>query len=66
MPTYDFICKNCGNKFEQYQHTMELVPTKCPRCESWEVERQIGKGGLLQFKGAGFYATDYKAGEASD
>ena len=62
MPTYDYLCKECGNKFEHFQ-SMSSSPLKTrPDCEveNCNVERIISGGTGLIFKGSGFYLTDYK------
>ncbi|MEJ2054628.1 MAG: zinc ribbon domain-containing protein [Calditrichaceae bacterium] len=59
MPTYEYICKSCGYKFEEFQ-SINAEPLKiCPKCKK-EVVRKIGAGAGLVFKGSGFYITDYK------
>lgn len=59
MPTYDYVCKTCGYKFEEFQ-SMSAEPLKvCPKCNN-EIMRKIGTGAGLVFKGSGFYITDYK------
>ncbi|HES59016.1 MAG TPA: zinc ribbon domain-containing protein [Caldithrix sp.] len=59
MPTYEYICKTCGYKFEEFQ-SMSAEPLKvCPKCNN-EIVRKIGTGAGLVFKGSGFYITDYK------
>jgi len=59
MPTYEYICINCGHKFEEFQGMNEPPLQTCPRCAG-KVNRLIGSGGGLLFRGSGFYATDYK------
>ena len=59
MPTYDYICKNCGNEFEMFQLMSADPISECPKCHGY-VERKIGPGAGLMFKGNGFYITDYK------
>ena len=60
MPTYDYECKDCDHHFEAF-HGMSADPlTVCPECEG-RVERQIGTGAGVLFKGAGFYETDYRS-----
>ena len=59
MPTYDYKCTKCKKKFEISQPITAAALKKCPKCGG-KLERQIGGGGGLIFKGSGFYATDYK------
>ena len=62
MPTYDYICNECGERFENFQ-TMSSSPlAKRPNCEekNCNVTRVISGGSGLIFKGSGFYLTDYK------
>ena len=62
MPTYDYLCKECGSRFEHFQ-SMSSSPLKTrPNCqvENCDVERIISGGTGLIFKGSGFYLTDYK------
>ena len=61
MPTYDYICNECGERFEHFQ-TMSSDPLKQrPDCEKEQcnVTRVISGGTGLIFKGSGFYLTDY-------
>ncbi len=59
MPTYEYICNDCGHKFEEFQCMTEPPLQTCPRCTG-KVKRLIGSGGGLLFRGSGFYVTDYK------
>jgi putative FmdB family regulatory protein len=61
MPTYDYKCKACGNELEIFQSMTEAPKRKCPKCGKNRLERQIGTGGALIFKGSGFYQTDYRS-----
>lgn len=67
MPTYDYLCSACGHRFEEFQ-TMSAAPLrKCPQCRKSALERLIGAGAGVIFKGSGFYQTDYRGtGYASD
>ena len=65
MPTYDYLCKECGEKFEHFQSMSSLALKTIPFCknckkENCKVERIISGGTGLIFKGSGFYLTDYK------
>jgi putative FmdB family regulatory protein len=59
MPTYEYICRDCGYEFEEFQSISADPITVCPKCKG-KVERKISSGGGLIFKGSGFYITDYK------
>jgi len=59
MPTYDYRCQQCGHQFEAFQSITAEPLSKCPVC-SGTLERLIGGGAGLVFKGSGFYITDYK------
>ncbi len=59
MPTYEYLCKNCGHTFDILQTMKEEKLTKCPECGEESLQRLIGSGAGLIFKGSGFYLTDY-------
>ena len=60
MPTYDYECRACKHSFSQFQ-SMKDDPIKvCPKCKKKKVERLIGAGAGILFKGSGFYVTDYR------
>ena len=61
MPTYDYKCKACGHEFELYQSMTESSKRKCPACGKNALERLIGTGAAVLFKGSGFYQTDYRS-----
>jgi len=61
MPTYDYHCKNCDHRFELFQSMSAGVKKKCPECGKMTLERLIGTGAALIFKGSGFYETDYRS-----
>jgi putative FmdB family regulatory protein len=60
MPTYEYKCRACGKSMEIF-HSMTEVKRKCPACGKSALERQIGTGGAVIFKGSGFYQTDYRS-----
>ena len=71
MPTYDYRCAACGHEFESFQSMHEAALKKCPKCKKPKLERLIGSGAGILFKGGGFYQTDYrsesyKRGESSE
>ncbi len=59
MPIYEYRCTKCGEIFEVFHMAGEDVEPKCPKCLG-KAERILSPIGGLVFKGAGFYATDYK------
>jgi putative FmdB family regulatory protein len=62
MPTYDYECRKCGNRFEIFQSMKDPKLTNCPAdgCDG-EVTRLLGMGSGILFKGSGFYQTDYRS-----
>ena len=61
MPTYEYICNNCKYEFEQFQSIKAKPIRKCPKCGKLSVQRLIGAGAGIIFKGSGFYQTDYRS-----
>ena len=59
MPTYEYECRNCNKVFDIFQKITDKPIEKCPKCHK-KVSRLIGGGSGIIFKGAGFYATDYR------
>ena len=59
MPTYEFRCKQCGNRFDVYKNINDSSDELCPLCQK-KAERLIGKGSAIIFKGNGFFVTDYQ------
>lgn len=61
MPTYDYICTACKHEFEEFQQMSARPLKKCPKCGKPKLERKIGIGAGVLFKGGGFYETDYRS-----
>jgi len=61
MPTYDYRCNACGHEFEEFQSIKADALKTCPKCQKEALERLIGPGAALIFKGSGFYLTDYRS-----
>ena len=59
MPTYEYKCLDCKKHFDLFQSMTEAPKRKCPTCGG-KVQRLIGSGAGIIFKGSGFYETDYK------
>ncbi len=64
MPNYEYLCKKCGHRFEQIRKFSDKQLRKCPECGG--VIEQVISAPAVQFKGSGWYVTDYaKKGAAS-
>jgi putative FmdB family regulatory protein len=57
MPLYEYECKKCGHRFEKIQKFSDKMVKKCPDCGG-QVEQMISAP-AVQFKGSGWYVTDY-------
>jgi putative FmdB family regulatory protein len=62
MPTYEYRCPSCKHEYELVQKMSDLPRKRCPKCGK-KVERLIGAGAGLLFKGTGFHITDYRSSE---
>ena len=60
MPIYEFECRKCKTKLEVLQKMNDKPPVKCQKCGG-RLER-LHSAPAIQFKGSGWYVTDY-AGE---
>jgi putative FmdB family regulatory protein len=61
MPTYEYVCQACDHEFEIFQQMSDAVKRKCPECGKLKLQRLIGTGAGVIFKGGGFYETDYRS-----
>src|SRR5579864_8033414 len=57
MPLYEYECEKCGHRFEKIQKFSDKMIKKCPECGG-RVEQMISAP-AVQFKGSGWYVTDY-------
>jgi putative FmdB family regulatory protein len=60
MPTYEYECQGCGDRFDAFQSINETALRRCKKCNG-RLKRLIGAGGAVIFRGSGFYATDYRS-----
>jgi putative FmdB family regulatory protein len=60
MPHYEYECTKCGHRFEVFQRMSDAKLEVCPQCGG-KIERLIGPGAGIVFKGSGFYQTDYRS-----
>jgi putative FmdB family regulatory protein len=58
MPLYEFECEACGKRFERIQKFTDPIPEVCPNCGKGPVKKLLSSP-AIQFKGSGFYITDY-------
>ncbi len=59
MPIYEYKCQQCGVQLEKRQNVSDEPLTTCEKCHG-RLEKQWSLSGF-QFKGAGWYVTDYAA-----
>ena len=57
MPLYEYECTKCHHRFEKIQKFSDKMVKKCPECGG-KVEQTISAP-AVQFKGSGWYVTDY-------
>ena len=67
MPLYEYECEACGKRFELIQKFSDGPPEACNKCGKGPVHRQVSSP-AFQFKGTGWYITDYarKGGSEKD
>ncbi len=59
MPTYQYLCTECGEPHEQFQSFTDDPLTVCPACGG-RLRKVFSAVGVV-FKGSGFYRTDSRA-----
>jgi len=64
MPLYEYECLKCGRRTEVLQRFDQAPLAACPECGG-EVKKLVSSP-AFQFKGSGFYATDYVKKSGSD
>ena len=64
MPIYEYKCVECGAHLEKLQKATDDPLTECGEC-SGKLEKQWSLSGF-QFKGDGWYVTDYASKGKSD
>jgi len=58
VPLYEYECKSCGHRFEKIRKFSDEPLTTCPNCGKETIE-QLLSAPAVQFKGSGWYVTDY-------
>jgi putative FmdB family regulatory protein len=57
MPLYEYECPKCQHRFERIQKFSDPPVERCPSCQS--KVRKLLSSPAIQFKGSGWYVTDY-------
>jgi putative FmdB family regulatory protein len=65
MPLYEFECEACKTRFERIQKYTDPNPEPCPTCGKGPI-RKLPSSPAIQFKGSGFYITDYAKKSSSE
>lgn len=65
MPLYEYECDACGQRFELIQKFSDASPAACDKCGKGPVRRLLSSP-AIQFKGSGWYITDYAQKGKSD
>jgi putative FmdB family regulatory protein len=66
MPLYEYQCESCAHRFERIQKFSDPPVATCPQCGG--AVRKLLSSPAIQFKGSGWYITDYakKSGSPSE
>ena len=63
MPLYEYECESCAHRFEVIQKFSDAPISVCPKCGG--AVQKLLSSPAIQFKGSGFYLTDYGRGTGS-
>jgi putative FmdB family regulatory protein len=63
MPIYEYQCNECSERREVIQSFSDAPPSECPSCGG--TMKKLFSSPAIQFKGSGFYKTDYASGSGS-
>lgn len=64
MPLYEYQCEACGHRFEVIQKYSDAPADACPKCSG--AVRKLLSSPAIQFKGSGWYITDYARAGKTD
>lgn len=64
MPLYEYKCSKCGSTFELLQKVSKQPLKPCPHCGG--AAKRVISASTLQFKGSGWYITDYAKKEKEE
>lgn len=65
MPLYEYQCESCDHRFEKIVKYSDPPIDTCPKCGTGPV-RKLFSSPAIQFKGSGFYITDYAKKSSTD
>ena len=65
MPLYEYECEACKKRFERIQKYSDPPIDVCPHCGKSPV-RKLFSSPAIQFKGSGWYITDYAKKSSTD
>jgi putative FmdB family regulatory protein len=65
MPLYEYQCEACEKVFERIQKFSDPPVDVCPSCGKGPVKK-LPSSPAIQFKGSGFYITDYPKKSSSE
>lgn len=65
MPLYEYECDACGQRFEVIQKFSDPAPDACKKCGKGPSHR-LQSSPAIQFKGTGWYVTDYASKSKGD
>ena len=64
MPLYEYQRESCEHRFEKIQKYTDPAPDACPKCGG--TVRKLASSPAIQFKGTGWYITDYAKKSGSE
>ena len=64
MPLYEYQCDQCSHRFERIQKFSDPPIETCPSCGG--TVRKLLSSPAIQFKGSGWYVTDYARKSSTD
>ena len=64
MPLYEYQCQACGERVEVIQKLSDPPYAHCPKCGG--DMKKLFSAPAIQFKGSGFYKTDYSSSPKSE
>ena len=65
MPLYEYECEACGKRFEMIEKFSDPPIDVCPNCGKGPVKKLLSSP-AIQFKGSGWYITDYAKKSTAD